>query len=236
MADWRFQLRSFLVFPAYPGLLLKGGGGILVFAGLLVFLLEGRDIERSIERGVQEAISVPGMERVDVQVSGRHVLLDGEVATRAVVFRALDLTAGAPGVRTVAQEIAVRPVRLAYLRITEERAGYLTIEGELPSEKQARQLVELAVSTIRHRRLHSELQVNPEVTAPVWFDILPVIFGELKWLEGIELEIGAGQVAVGGLAGRRSQYSVLVARIREFLSRYDMKLVNRIGIYAPDDA
>ncbi len=215
--------------------MLKRGAVVLALAGILIVWLEGGDIESSIETGVQEAMSVPGMERIGVQVSGRHVVLDGEVSTREEIFRALDLASHAPGVRTVEQRMEVRPVRLAYLRIAVERKDHLSIEGELPSKGQARQLVELVVSTIDHRRLLNRLQVNPEVTAPEWFDLLPVIIGELRWIEGVELEIGAGRVAIGGLTREWSQYSVLMRRIREFLARYDMQFVNRIGIYSPDD-
>jgi outer membrane protein OmpA-like peptidoglycan-associated protein len=88
----------------------------------------------------------------------------------------------------------------------------------------------MLVTAIRHDTYENSLIVNPEVTDPGWVDLTQGVFHEANMLTGIEIEIGAGKLALGGLVDRQSDYNVLILRIEQFMADSGLEFINRVGI------
>ena len=134
------------------------------------------------------------------------------------------------GVRAVKSDLAQRPLRFPHLRLTRSLQESLKLEGEVPNQQLADSLAELSRSVIHHDRFVNQLITDPEVTEPEWLEIIKAVLVESNQLMGMEVEVGAGQLILGGLIQKQSDYNVLISRIQQFISSENMELTNRIGI------
>jgi outer membrane protein OmpA-like peptidoglycan-associated protein len=187
-------------------------------------------IDRDILAGTSSVLKQKGYNRIDVQVSGREVVLNGAVSGASAESSALEVSESVYGVRSVTSNLEFKPLRLPHLKVSRSLDNYLKLEGEVPTQYLADRFVELAKSTVSHQRFIDLLRVDPEVTDPKWVDTVKAIMVEGNYLSGMEIEIGAGHLSLGGLMADASGYGVLIQRIQQFSRNQNLSFNNRIGI------
>ena len=202
---------------------------ILVF-GVLVLLFSADRIQQDLQQRVKESLAFPGTGSVGIEINGRDLNLRGAVSSRLVEERVLETSVSTFGVRAVESALAIRPARLSHFRMFRDLQGTLRVEGELPSQSMADELAEWLAGIIQHDIMVNALTVNADAAEPHWYKIVPAVLREANWLAGIDMEIGAGSIVLGGLLDRQSDYNVLIKRVREFASSREMRFINRIGI------
>jgi hypothetical protein len=206
--------------------------GFLVLAALEAGLLmvESTKIKQEIAGRIESSLQQRGFGRIDVSVSGRDVILHGEVSSQTGESHAVDISGAAVGVREVTSRLDLRALRLPHLIVNRNLGNDLKVSGEFPVQTQADRISDMLVTAIRHDTYENSLIVNPEVTDPGWVDLAQGVFREANMLTGIEIEIGAGKLALGGLVDRQSDYNVLILRIEQFMADSGLEFINRVGI------
>jgi len=210
-------------------ILIAGLVGLLLLEVALL-LVEKPRIEQDILARVSDILNQKGFNRVDVEVSGREVVLNGVVSSMSAENFALEFSYKTYGRRTVTSNLEIIPLRLPHLIISRNLNNDLKLEGEVPTQLLVNQFVELVKSTISHEGFISLLHADPEVTDPEWTDTVEAILVEGNYLSGMDVEIGAGQLSLGGMIADESGYSVLVRRIQQFTNDRNLSFVNKIGI------
>ncbi len=201
---------------------------VLLEVGLL--MVETHKIENEIGARIENSLGHKGFGRISVAVRGRDVVLGGQVSSQTGNFHATSHSLSVYGVRRVDSQLNISPLRLPHLIVSRDLEDVLRLDGEVPVQNQADRLAGLLVSSVRHESVINSLRVNPEVTDPGWIDLVFGILHEANQLSGIDIEIGAGKLALGGLADGQSNYNVLVQRIRHFISGSGLEFINRVGI------
>ena len=201
-----------------------------VFIWVATVLSQAPRIEAALQKTVNDVLSDSGFARVEANISGRDVTLTGSVSSPDAGARASSLAAAVTGVRAVHSTTDVVPLRLPYLIVRRVGDSVLVIAGQLPNPDIAARLLQQVTGSIRHHSLVEDLLVDPEVALPTWAEVVTAVAQEANHLQGLEFEIGAGQVAVGGLLENRSDYTVITHRLGSLLESVGTEFVNRIGI------
>ena len=187
-------------------------------------------IDGDIFARTSDVLKQSGYNRIDVDVSGREVVLYGAVSGTSSENFALKITESVYGVRSVTSALEINPLRLPHLKISRTLDKNLKLEGEVPTQALVDKFVALAKSTVSHQDFISLLHADPEVTDPKWVDTVKAIMVEGNYLSGMEIEIGAGQLSLGGLMDDTPGYGVLIQRIQQFSRDQNLSFINRIGI------
>ncbi len=206
--------------------------GLVLLFGLAaaVIIVETPAIEADIANRTQQTLLSRGLDRVAVNISGRDVTLYGAVSSESALSAARQYSESIHGARSVMSTLEISPLRLSYLVLSRNLNNELAVEGELPNQEIANQVADIAKSTISHSTFTNSVMVNPEVNDPDWLTELQGIFIEGDRLSGMEIEIGAGHLSLGGLLDHYTDYSVLISRINQFRSGLELRFVNKIGI------
>ena len=218
-----------------PGLLKHLKPLSIGFFGVLIMtmasvLLQHKKIEADIVQRTQLNLEQRGFKRVTVGTSGRDVVLNGEVSGISSRNNAERFALATHGVRVVESNLVLEPFRLPHLRLTRSLDNVLKIEGELPTQRLLNSVVEMVKENVQHTRLVNLILSDPEVTDPDWLDSLQGLAVEASGLQGMEMEVGAGKVTLGGLLKRQSDYNVFLRRVTQFASEDELDVVNKVGI------
>ncbi len=209
--------------------LVAGLVGLLMLEMGLV-IVEKPGIESDIASRASVILKQRGYGRIAVVVDGREVALNGAVSSRTAEKLAVEYSKSIYGVGSVTSQLQITPLRLPHLIISRDLNRDLKLEGEVPAQNLVDQFVELAKSTISHDSFVNFLHANPEVADPIWVGAVEGIMQEGNRLLSMNIEIGAGRLALGGLMDRESDYNVLIKRVQQFTSEQQLLFVNKIGI------
>ena len=198
-------------------------------------MVELGDIERDITARVMQQVEATGFSRVQVGISGRDVHLDGEVSSDTARRSVLALAASARGVRAVADQLEIVPLRLPHFRLSRYDDGELVLDGEVPTRDDMDFLVGHSRQVLEPDTLDNRIRVSPEVTDATWLDVVPAVLSESRILEQARIEVGAGRLFVGGLLSQARDYSVLLVRVSQFAGSRGLEFHNGIGVFSESD-
>jgi OOP family OmpA-OmpF porin len=229
MSNSSFINRLVVFCKRHPRALVGGLAGLLALEVAMLLVVKP-GIDRDILTRTSGLLDQSGYKRIDVQVSGREVVLNGAVSGTSAESTALEVAESVYGVRSVTSNLELSPLRLPHLKVSRTPDNNLKLEGEVPTQYLVDRFIELAKSTVSHQDFVSLLLADPEVMDPQWVDAVKAVMVEGNYLSGMEIEIGAGQLSLGGLMADAAGYGVLIKRIQQFSRDQNLSFTNRIGI------
>jgi len=204
--------------------------GFLVVQGLLIYFNKDAT-EAEILSMTELTLKNRGFTRIRPQIKGRDVILKGRVSSESSEKIAIQLIGLVKGVRRVQSQLEIAPLRLPHLKISRTSQGKLMIEGEIPDQQMADELITTVIDEVDNEDFINLLKTDPEVTEPVWLNLIPALLAEANQLQIMEIEIGAGQFSLSGLLEKQSDYNVMIERIIQFSAQHNMEFLNKIGIH-----
>ena len=127
--------------------LIAGLAGLMVLEVALLLVVKP-GIDRDILVRTSDVLKQSGYNRIDVDVSGREVVLYGAVSGTSSEKFALKITENVYGVRSVTSALEINPLRLPHLKISRTLDKNLKLEGEVPTQALVDKFVALAKSTV----------------------------------------------------------------------------------------
>lgn len=191
--------------------------------------MEGERIEDQVGQRVREAISIPGAEKVEVEVEGRNLVIHGTVSNESAKNQLEKSVSELHGIRSFGFDLDILPARSPYIRIARDDRDELRLEGELPRASQVDGVLRIITEEIAHDRLVDDLIVNPDVADPHWYDMLMAVLRMVRSMERFTLYLGAGRVVLGGFLEDRAAYDTLIESVRKLVAESEMGFVNRAG-------
>lgn len=228
-------LNKLLNFSKQYKLELLSGLAALIILEIASVIFEKSNIESDLMGRSFEVLHQRGFNRIEVSINGRDLILNGEVSSETAQKFALQFAHNVYGVRTVNSALRIKPLRLPHLKLSRSLDNVLIVEGEVPTQNQVNQFIAFAESTFDHDRMVNLIRADPEVTDPDWEETVKSIAGEGNQLNGMEIEIGAGTLSIGGLIETQSNYNTLLQRVQYFAEIQQLEFVDKIGITPGQD-
>ncbi|MXZ80099.1 MAG: BON domain-containing protein [Gammaproteobacteria bacterium] len=191
--------------------------------------MEGERIQDEVGQRVRESVSIPGAEKVEVEVEGRNLVIHGTVSNESAKNQLEQSVSALSGIRSIGFDLDILPTRTSYIRIVRNHRGELRLEGELPRASQVDSVLRIITGEIEHDRLVDDLVVNPDVADPHWYDMLMAVLRAVEPMERFTLDLGVGRVILGGFLEDRTVYDTLVESVRQLATDSEMGFVNRVG-------
>jgi outer membrane protein OmpA-like peptidoglycan-associated protein len=192
-------------------------------------------IQNSLSKEVAEIMRARGFDRIMIRASGRDIILVGNVSSDSAALSALNFAASGWGVRKVSSELELKPLRLPHLVFQRNIDGGINVTGEVPRQNDVEKILEIIQRYSRGSPVQYSVAANPEVTDPNWIELVDAVLQESEQIGGLEFEIGAGQISIGGLIPNEPSYAVFLKRIKQFIFNFELELINGVGINPSDN-
>lgn len=218
--------------PAHRSHLLWFGLLGLVVIGIAAMIATALRIERSLGQQVSVAITSAGFSRVNVEARGRDIVLKGYVSSSEALAKARRLASSVEGVRDVKARLGIQAVRLPWLRLAPETAsgdqsGYVLI-GKVPDQGVLDQIQRTLSGT--GLNVNYLVETNPEVSVPGWLAVVGVALELGIDVEDFRMEVGAGEISVGGRLRGIAATEPRLEALRIAASEAGLRTVNRIAM------
>lgn len=210
------------------------GLAALVIIYTLCIYFSAPKMQNSLSKEVAEIMRVRGFDRITTRASGRDIILVGNVSSESAALSALNFAASGWGVRKIFSELELKPLRLPHLVFQRNIDGGINVMGEVPHQNDVEKIMEIIQRYSTGNSVQYSVVANPEVTDPNWIELVDTVLQESDQIDGLELEIGAGQISIGGLIPNESSYAVFLKRIEQFIFNFELELINGVGIKPSD--
>lgn len=200
----------------------------LVVISFIALIVEAVWIEQALNKDVRDRIVSAGYERIRVETNGRDITLKGHASSDQAIRRLLELSTSVYGVRVTHSEIKVKPDRLPHLRVVSDQTGYFRLTGEVPDRSYLRHL-EASISADLIGSVRFDIKVHPETAEPEWIDALAELFEIGQHVEGLIIEIGAGQVSMSGRIHGSDVYNRILEQSSSISATNGLTLYNRLA-------
>lgn len=201
--------------------------GLIVIC-FMALLFEAIWIERELNQQVAARIQKAGYKRVAVEARGRDILLNGQASSHQAIARMLKLATSVYGVRHAGSAIEIKPLRLPHARMQLDSAGVIRLTGEVPDPIYVQQLVDSIGPDLRNAMV-VEISIEPETGEPDWIQAAAQFLEMGRGIRDFSLEIGAGQVSMGGNTDEPEVYQRLMAQVESVCEENGLYLINRLA-------
>lgn len=221
-----------MMIPAHRTHLLWIGLLGLVVIGIMAMIATALHIERSLGQQVSVAIASAGYSRVNIEARGRDIAMKGYVSSPGALAEARRLAESVEGVRVVDARLGIQAVRLPWLRLLPEAAAGKESGHVLTGMMPGQEPLDLIQGTLSDSGLNVAYQVDvdPEVSAPDWLAVLGVAIEVGSNVEAFRMEIGAGEIAVGGRLRGIAATEPRLEALRAAAAEAGLRTVNRIAM------
>lgn len=201
--------------------------GLIVIC-FMALLFEAIWIERELNQQVSARIQKAGYKRVTVETRGRDIVLNGQASSNQAIARMLKLATSVYGVRRADSAIEIEPFRLPHARMQLDSAGRIHLTGEVPDPIYVQQLVDSIAPDLRNSVI-VEISIEPETGEPDWIQAAAQFLSMSRKINDFKLEIGAGQVSMGGNTDDPEVYQALMAQVNSVCEENGLYLINRLA-------
>ncbi|MCY4313221.1 MAG: hypothetical protein OXD44_05915 [Gammaproteobacteria bacterium] len=207
---------------------------VLSVTTLVLLLLTAADIETEniesiIHERVSRAVSIPGADAVEFEVDGRDILVYGSVPNMTALTQLTENVSLIQNIRTTKFDVAISPDRIPYLKIVDEGADQVRLEGELSQQSEVESTLTMISRIMPNAQLVSSLNANPNVTDSFWHDILEAVLGQVSDMRSFSLELGLGRIVLSGIMENQAAYEQMIMDLERLTAENDLKFVNRVG-------
>ena len=199
----------------------------LVVISFMALIVEAVWIEQALNKDVRDRIVDAGYDRIRVETDGRDITLTGHASSDQAIERLVELSASVYGVRVTNSEIKVKPNRMPYLRVVSDETGSYRLTGEVPDKSHLQHLEAAMSEDLGSVRF--DIKVNPETAEPDWINVVADLFEIGQRVEGLIIEIGAGQVSIGGRIHGSDIYKQILEQTTSISAENGLTLHNRMA-------
>ena len=203
--------------------------GCLVLLLAAVTKFEVDRIESKFYQRLAQKTSIAGAEAVAFKMDGRDLIVYGKVPNKTVMDELRRHVAMIEGIRLVVFDVNIAPERTAYLRILNEAANQIRLEGELSHPREVANILAAISKTVPAVQVIDNLVVNSNVSDSTWHEVLEPALEQAADIQNFTLEFELGRMVVNGLLEDKSAYAVMVNNLEKLAADNEVAFVNLVG-------